>query len=104
MQNVKDERYIKQMLGLSEKAGKLSDGEFSVEEAVRAKKACLVLLAADASANTAKKFSDKTTYYHIPCLQLAMDKEALGACVGRASRAVLCVNDAGLAAAILKKA
>ena len=39
------------LLGLSMKAGKVKAGEFSVEKSIKAHKAKLVLVAADASEN-----------------------------------------------------
>ena len=54
------------LLGLSMKAGKVKAGEFSVEKSIKAHKAKLVLVAADASENTEKKFRQSCFYYHIP--------------------------------------
>ena len=46
------------MIGLATKAGKIASGEFAVESAVRKGKACLVIIASDASDNTKKSFND----------------------------------------------
>ena len=44
------------MLGIATKAGKTVTGEFSTEKAVKEGRACLVVVASDASNNTKKKF------------------------------------------------
>mgnify|MGYP000199371195 CR=1 FL=1 len=54
------------MIGLATKAGKIASGEFAVESAVRKGKACLVIIASDASDNTKKSFNDMGAYYHVP--------------------------------------
>ena len=53
------------MIGLATKAGKIASGEFAVESAVRKGKACLVIIASDASDNTKKSFNDMGAYYHV---------------------------------------
>ncbi len=45
------------LLGIAQKAGRVVSGEFSVEKAVKEGKACLVLVAKDASDNTKKNVS-----------------------------------------------
>ena len=47
---------VMNLLGLCKKAGKTGSGEFQCEEAIRSGRARLVLLAADASENTRKRF------------------------------------------------
>ena len=83
-------------LGLAEKAGKCVSGEFSVEHAVRQKKAKCVILANDASDNTKKKFSDKCAYYQIPCY-IYGTKESLGRAIGKQYRSSVAVTDEGFA-------
>ena len=46
------------MIGLAMKAGKLTSGEFSVEHAVKAGKAALVIVSETASENTKKKIPE----------------------------------------------
>ena len=47
------------LLGLAARAGKIAAGGFSAEEAVKSRKARLVLIAEDTQSNTVKKFTDK---------------------------------------------
>ena len=90
------------LLGLAAKAGAVVSGGFSAEEAVRKRKAQLVLIAEDAQTNTVKKFTDKCSHYTIP-FRFYGSKEALGHAVGRESRACIAVMDRGFAASILSK-
>ena len=92
---------IYSLLGLAAKAGRVVSGGFSAEEAVRSRKARLVIIAEDAQANTVKKFTDKCSYYKIP-LRFYGTKEALGNAVGRQDRTCVAVTDRGFADSILK--
>ena len=53
---------LKGMLGLAMRAGKLACGESKAAEAIRGGRAELVLLSADASDNTEKRFLNMTQY------------------------------------------
>ena len=50
---------ILSMIGLATRAGKTVSGEFSVEKAVKTRKAFLVLVSEEASDNTKKLFLNK---------------------------------------------
>ncbi len=89
------------MLGLCMRAGKLKSGELSVLEAVRAKKAHVVIVSDDASENTKKQFADKCRYYKVPIVFFG-DKESLGHAIGKGVRTSLVVTDEGLAKSLLK--
>ena len=90
------------LLGLAAKAGRIASGGFSAEEAVKSRKARLVLIAEDAQANTVKKFTDKCTFYKIP-FRFYGSKAALGHAVGKDPRACIAVTDKGFAESILSK-
>ncbi len=90
------------MIGLAEKAGNVVSGEFSTEKAVKRGKACLVILASDASGNTRKHFSDMCAYRNIG-LCVYGNKEELGHAIGKEMRANLAVTDKGFADAIRKR-
>ena len=92
---------IESLLGLCMRAGRLSSGEFAAEEAVKAGKACLVIVATDASANTRKLFHDKCSFYEVPCVVYGT-KESLGRCIGKEMRASIAVLDEGFAKSIIK--
>jgi ribosomal protein L7Ae-like RNA K-turn-binding protein len=84
------------MLSIAAKAGKVVSGGFLSEKAIQEGKACLVLIAGDASANTRKKFIDKCTYYHVH-FQVVSDSDTLGKHIGKQSRTTVTVIDSGLA-------
>lgn len=92
---------IESLLGLCMRAGRLASGEFAAEEAVKAGKACLVIVATDASANTRKLFHDKCSFYEVPCVVYGT-KESLGRCIGKEMRASIAVLDEGFAKSIIK--
>ena len=69
---------VMNLLGLCGKAGKTGSGEFQCEEAIRSGRARLVLLAADASENTRKRFCDRSQYYHVPVRHMEVTKGRAG--------------------------
>lgn len=90
------------MIGIAEKAGKVVSGEFSTEKAVKSGKACLVILASDASGNTRKHFSDMCAYRDIPIF-IYGNRQELGHAIGKEMRVNLAVTDRGLADSIRKR-
>ncbi|MBC8014662.1 MAG: ribosomal L7Ae/L30e/S12e/Gadd45 family protein [Sporomusaceae bacterium] len=96
-----NEQKISSLLGLAQKAGKLSSGELAVEKAVKSGQAKLLIIATDCSAATKKGYRDMTAYYHVELHEL-FSKEQLGACIGKVYRAALAVTDAGFSTAIKK--
>ena len=86
-----------QMMGLARRANLLLAGEEVVADAIAAHKARLVLLAADASERTGKK-TRQMAGEKLPVLVLPVDKDALGAALGKGSCAVAAVLDGGFAA------
>ena len=90
------------LVGIATKAGKTVSGEFSTEKAVKSGKACAVIVSAEASPNTRKKFGDMCAYYHVPVFFYGT-KEELGNAMGKEFRASLAVTDSGLSDAIRKE-
>ncbi len=90
------------MISLATKAGKTVSGEFSVEKAVKEKKAVLVVVSEEASENTKKMFKNMCEYYKVP-LYFYGTKEALGHFIGKEYRASLALTDNGLAKAVEKQ-
>lgn len=93
---------ILSMISLATKAGKTVSGEFSTENAVKAGKANLVLIAGDASANTKKLFTNMCNYYKVP-FYIFSTKSELGHCMGKEKRASMAITDVGFANAVQKK-
>nr|WP_295970383.1 YlxQ family RNA-binding protein [uncultured Bacillus sp.] len=84
------------LLGLANRARKTISGEELTLKEIRNGKAKLVLLSADASANTAKKVSDKCKSYGVP-FRIVESREILGHAMGKDARVVAAVLDEGFA-------
>jgi len=95
------DRRISFVLSLCMKAGMLRTGGFASEKALRSKEAQLILLAADASDNTKKKFINKAHYYQIPVYVYGCIED-LSHSTGVVNRAVFAVTDCGFAVNIVK--
>ena len=89
------------MIGLATRAGKTVSGEFSVEKAVKTKKAFLVLVSEEASDNTKKLFQNKCKHYQIP-VYIYGSREELGSSTGNSQRASIAVTDEGFSRTIIK--
>ncbi|MXQ54906.1 YlxQ family RNA-binding protein [Shimazuella sp. KC615] len=83
-----------QVLGLAQRARKLTLGEEFVLQSVRNGQAKLVILATDAGKNTTKKITDKCNSYDVPLLQVGTRVD-LGTAVGKGERVVMAVTDSG---------
>lgn len=86
------------LLGIAARARKLAVGD-TLLLAVRQKKAKLVLLAADCSANSQKKIQDKCRFYGVPCILIASAAQ-LSEAIGQPHRIAAAILDEGLAAGI----
>lgn len=93
---------ILNLLGLAQRAGSLSSGDFIVEKSIKKKGPKLILLAADCASNNEKKYIQLAEIHHIPLRKIA-DKEALGRAIGKEVRVVVAVQDDGFAKALLKE-
>lgn len=98
MQNNK----ILSLLSISMKAGKVKSGEFSTEEAVKAGKAFLVIVAQDASDNTKKQFRNMCEYRSVAFYEFS-NKADIGRALGKEMRSSVAVIDEGLANSLIKQ-
>ena len=89
------------MLGMATKAGKVVSGEFATEKAVKSAHAYLVILAADASDNTKKMFTNMCNFYNVP-LRIYGNKESLAHAIGKEMRASVAITEPGFADVIIK--
>lgn len=83
---------IYSFIGITMKAGKISSGEFSCEASIKSGKAKLVIVAANASDNTRKNFSDMCSFYGVS-IRFFGEKELLGRYIGKEKRAVIAIQD-----------
>jgi ribosomal protein L7Ae-like RNA K-turn-binding protein len=84
------------LLGLANRARKITSGEDLTIKDIRNGKAKLILLSADASVNTAKKVTDKCKSYQVP-YKLVENRQLLGRAIGKEARVVVAVLDDGFA-------
>ncbi|SEN33829.1 Ribosomal protein L7Ae [Paenibacillus sp. OV219] len=89
------------LLGMAMRAGKLVTGDETVLKAVKQGKAKIVIVAADASDNTKKKFRDKCATYNVKLIE-AFDRITIGEAIGKSERVLLGVTDAGFSKSILQ--
>lgn len=90
------------MIGMARRANAVSLGEQMCSEAVKNKKAKLVIIACDASDNTKKSVKNSCEYYNVEYIEYA-DRENLGKFCGLDLIAALSVNDDNFADGIMKK-
>ena len=90
------------MIGMAMKAGSVVSGEVACESAVKSMKAHLVIVPTDASFNTKKLFSNKTTFYGVPYVEFGTKNE-LGHAIGKDMRSSIALTDEGFAKAIITK-
>lgn len=79
------------MLGLCQRAGKLVSGDTAAEQALRQRKADLLILAEDASERTREKFLKLAEQAGTPCYS-AGTRTALGDALGKADRAAVVIQ------------
>lgn len=89
------------LVGLATKAGKVVSGEFATEKEVKSGRACLAIVADDASDNTKKKFRNMCEFYEVP-IYFYGDKVLLGHAMGKEFRASLAILDDGFTKGIIK--
>lgn len=94
-----EERKIYQLLGIATRARQVTTGEDLTVREVQAGKAHLVIISSDASANTMKKITDKCKFFNVE-MHVFGSREDLGQAIGKESRVVLAVMDAGFAGKI----
>ena len=102
MQDRPNKDRVLSMLGLATRSGNVVSGGFATEEAVKRRKAYLVIIAGDASDNTRKKFNSMCEFHRVPC-EYYSNKEMLGHAIGKEERSCLAVTDKGFANSIRER-
>jgi len=91
---------LQTLLGLCQRAGKAISGEFAVEQALRRRKADLLILAEDASENTQERFINLAQRSGVPCYRFGT-RDELGAVIGKGHRATIAVQSRDFAKGIV---
>ena len=90
------------LLSIARKAGKLQTGEDAVGVMMAEHRARLIVLASDAGAATVRRVKAQTEGTRQRWLVLDLDKQTLGAALGKASVAVAAFADVSLALAFVR--
>jgi ribosomal protein L7Ae-like RNA K-turn-binding protein len=93
---------ILNLLGLMRRANAITVGEDKTAEIVRAGKAKLLLLSADASDNAVRKAENLANGRNVQLLRLPFDRAELGGALGIGGCSVAAVTDLGFASAWMK--
>jgi ribosomal protein L7Ae-like RNA K-turn-binding protein len=93
---------ILSLISLATKAGKVISGEQLCEEAMKNKRAHIVIVADDCSTRTKERFKGMGEYHGVDVIFYS-NKEELGKYVGKAFRAVVAICDEGFAKSLRGK-
>ncbi len=92
---------IMNLLSMAQRARRIVSGAFAVEQALKAGKAELLIMAADAAEESKKNMLTLADKYKVPYVE-ALDRDLLGSCLGKEYRAAAVLTDAGFAAKLKK--
>lgn len=90
------------MLGIAQKAGKLSSGAELCEKEIKKGNTSLVIFSQDSSSNTKKKFINMCNFHKVKYIEFGT-KEFLGKFIGKDVRSVVCITDDNFAKSVLQK-
>ena len=93
---ITNEQRITNLLSMAQRAQRIVSGAFAVEQALKKKQAVFVLLAGDAAEESKKNVRDLADKFAVPYAE-GLDRETLGACLGKEFRAVAALTDEGFA-------
>ncbi len=80
------------LLGFASKSGNIASGDNTVLNEIRKGSVYLVIIAGDASANTKKKFTDKSNSYGIESIIFSNSQE-LSRAIGKQNRTVIAIKE-----------
>lgn len=83
-------KQVSGIVGLACRARQAVSGEFAVEQAIRRRKAKLVIVATDASVNTQEVYAGLCSHYAVPLLVYG-DKVEWGNALGKNQRAAVAI-------------
>ncbi len=98
-ESIQNQKKTLGVLGLAKRAGAIAVGTNSVLDAIRSRKALLVLVAADTSENTIKQLIDKASYRGVPTERLSFGMCELGHAIGKDHTAAVALLQEGFVTA-----
>jgi len=90
------------LLGIAQRAGKLSSGTMAAKQSLTRHRAVLLILSDDIAANSREDLLNCSQRQRIPAIALG-SKFDLGTALGKAYRVALTINDIGIAKAIMQE-
>ena len=87
---------VTNLLSMAQRAQRIASGAFAVEQAMKRKQAVFLLIASDAAEESKKTYKGLADKYEVPYAE-GLDREILGACLGKEYRAAAVLTDAGFA-------
>ena len=87
---------ITNLLSMAQRAHRIVSGAFAVEKAMQEQQAVFLIIAADASEESKQRYLANANKYNVPYAE-CLDRETLGACLGKECRAVAALLDEGFA-------
>lgn len=90
------------LLGIAQRAGKLSAGTMAAKNSLTRRRAVLLILSNDIAANSKEELLASSNRHGIPAIAFG-SKYDLGTALGKAYRVALTINDVGIAKAILQE-
>lgn len=88
------------LLGLCQRAGQMASGDMAAEQALKKRKAELLILAEDASERTQEKFLELARRAGVRCYTIGT-RDELGGALGKAHRAAVVVQSRDFANGIV---
>lgn len=92
-------RQVYNLIGIAQRAGKISSGMEAIRESMAKKRAFILVMSEDIADNTKEILLRSRKKSGIPCLIMG-DRFELGGSIGKPARVALTVDDQGLAQAI----
>ena len=90
------ENKLATLLGFASKSGNMVSGDSTVLNEIRKGNVYLVIIAGDASENTKKKFTDKSSSYGIESVIFSNSQE-LSRAIGKQNRTVIAIKEVNFA-------
>ncbi len=90
------------IIGMCQRAGMLASGNDMVENAIKNKKAFLVIISEDIGESMLKRFNDKASFYNINTVRFGL-KDLIGQSIGKGPRSAVAIIDKGFAESFSKK-